>query len=169
MYSIVAVPPSDSDVVAGVRQRSITTVVAALVGPTLGASGLLVPPLFMLAAGRESNSAFLAAFPGIEAATLNATVGLILIGNLAVLCLTATRRGWLTNSQALPVVLLSFGTGFYDLLAYASDSGRRAALDVLNSNAYALHLPEVIFAVVLATLVVALSKPLGSADHRQKS
>lgn len=169
MYTIVAVSQEDAGVVAGVQRRAPTLAFAALIGPFMGASGLLVPPLFAFFAGRAANEAFLAAQPGIEAATLNATVGLILIGNIAVFCLTATRRRWLTNEQALPIVLCSFALGFYDLLAYASDETRRAALDVLNANAYKMHLPEAFLVVAIAVLAAALSQPTqdDSADSRQ--
>mmetsp|Transcript_88864 Transcript_88864/g.171004 ORF Transcript_88864/g.171004 Transcript_88864/m.171004 type:complete len:194 (+) Transcript_88864:1-582(+) len=158
MYTIVAVTEKDSDIVAGVATDAPTSVIAAVVGPMLGACGLLVPPLFALIAGSEANTVFLASQSSFEAATLNTTVGLILAGNIAAFCLTATRRRWLTNGQALATVLLTFAAAFYDLIAYASDSARIASFNTLNSTAYDLHLPEVLAAVIAIVLAMAVSR-----------
>merc|ERR1712032_24411 len=113
----------------------------------------------------EASDRYLLAQPGIEAATLNATVGLIMTGNIAVFCLTATRMRWLTNAQALPVVLCSFLLAFYDLTAYASDQERRALLDALNSTAYRMHLPE----AVMAALAVAVGTAFAQRTTRRRS
>lgn len=158
MFTIVAVSEKDSDVVAGVATDAPTSVLAVVVGPCLGACGLLVPPLFALLAGSEANTVFLASQPSFEAATLNTNVSLILAGNIAAFCLTATRRRWLTNGQALATVLLTFFATFYDVIAYASDSERIASFNTLNSAAYSLHLPEVLAAIIALVLATASSR-----------